>query len=81
MSRMGEDVIADITANRELIAHLHTAESPARSAPLAAGEIRYAPIVAAAGKAGFAGWWGLEFIPAGEALAELRAAAAMFRSL
>lgn len=55
MSRMGEDVIGDITHNRELIAHLHAAESPERSVPFRAGNINYGQIVKAATAAGYAG--------------------------
>jgi hydroxypyruvate isomerase len=78
MSRMGEDVIRDVVTHRELIAHLHTAESPQRSIPRREGEIRYGSIVEAITGAGYAGYWGLEFVPQGDVMAELEQAIATF---
>jgi hydroxypyruvate isomerase len=79
MSRMGEDVIGDIVGHPELIAHLHTAESPARSAPRRDGEINYGAVVQAGLAAGYVGYWGLEFVPQADRASELRAAIATFR--
>ncbi len=78
MSRMGEDVITDITNNLELIAHLHTAEKPRRSIPLPHGEIAYEKIIPAVMSAGYAGYWGLEFVVQGDVMAELQEAVATF---
>jgi hydroxypyruvate isomerase len=79
MSRMGEDVVGDIVGNRDLIAHLHTAESPERSIPRRDGSIRYGAIAEAVTAAGYEGYWGLEFVPQHDALAELAEAVAAFR--
>jgi hydroxypyruvate isomerase len=79
MARMGEDVIADITGNLALIAHLHTAEMPRRGIPRKAGAIPYGTIVPAVMKAGYQGWWGTEFVVQGDVMAELREAVATFR--
>lgn len=78
MSRMGEDVIADITRNLDLIAHLHTAEMPKRSIPQKAGAIPYGKIVPAVMKAGYQGFWGTEFVVQGDVMAELREAVKAF---
>lgn len=78
MSRMGEDVIADITANLDLIAHLHTAEMPKRSIPQRDGAIPYGKIVSAVTKAGYHGHWGTEFVVQGDVMTELREAVKTF---
>lgn len=78
MSRMGEDVVADITANLDLIAHLHTAEMPKRSIPQRDGAIPYGKIVPAVTKAGYQGYWGTEFVVQGDVMTELRAAVKTF---
>jgi hydroxypyruvate isomerase len=78
MSRMGEDVIADITQNLDLIAHLHTAEMPRRSVPQRNGAIPYEKIVAAVTKAGYQGYWGTEFVVQGDVMTELREAVKTF---
>jgi len=78
MSRMGEDVVADITKNLDLIAHLHTAEMPKRSVPQRAGAIPYGTIVPAVMKAGYQGYWGTEFVVQGDVMSELREAVQTF---
>jgi hydroxypyruvate isomerase len=78
MSRMGEDVIADITRNLDLIAHLHTAEMPKRSIPQKAGAIAYGRIVPAVMQAGYQGYWGTEFVVQGDVMTELREAVKAF---
>ena len=78
MSRMGEDVIADITANLDLIAHLHTAEMPKRSIPRKDGAIAYGKIIPAVMKAGYQGFWGTEFVVQGDVMTELREAVKTF---
>jgi hydroxypyruvate isomerase len=79
MSRMGEDVVQDILSHREIIAHLHTAESPKRSVPHRDGEIRYGKIVDAVMSGGYDGYWGLEFVPQADVMTELQEAVATFR--
>jgi hydroxypyruvate isomerase len=87
MERMGDDSNYDIVKHLSSIAHLHVAESPQRSVPLADGNIRHSQIVPAVVKAGYQGYWGLEYIPGKgeqshqEPLEELRQAVAMFRWL
>ena len=78
MSRMGEDVVADITGNLDLIAHLHTAEMPRRSIPRQQGAIAYGKIVPAVMKAGYQGFWGTEFVVQGDVMTELREAVKTF---
>jgi hydroxypyruvate isomerase len=78
MSRMGEDVVGDITGNLELIAHLHTAEKPRRSIPRRDGAIPYGEIVPAVMAKGYAGYWGLEFVVQGDVMGELRQALLAF---
>jgi hydroxypyruvate isomerase len=79
MSRMGEDVIKDVTSHRDIVAHLHTAESPKRSVPHMDGEIRYGAIVEAIVASGYSGYWGLEFVPQGDVMVEIAEAVATFR--
>jgi hydroxypyruvate isomerase len=79
--KMGDHSAADIVAHLDLIAHLHTAESPRRDAPRANGNIRYGEIVPQVMAAGYAGYWGLEFVPGGDALAELSESIALFQGL
>jgi hydroxypyruvate isomerase len=78
MSRMGEDVVADITGHLDLIAHLHTAEMPKRGIPRRDGAIPYGTIVPAVLRAGYRGFWGTEFVVQGDVMAELREAVATF---
>ena len=80
MHRMGEQTQDDILANLDIIAHIHVAETPRRTIPVAKGEIDYRKIVKAVRKAGYAGYWGLEFVPQGDALAEVAAACKLFQS-
>ena len=87
MERMGDDSAYDILKRLPAIAHLHVAESPNRSVPLADGNIRHSQIVPAVVKAGYQGYWGLEYVPGKaveghqEPLEELRQAVALFRWL
>ena len=80
MFRMGDDVLGDIVHHLDLIGHLHVAESPRRSIPVPGGEIPYATLVPAVLQAGYTGYWGLEFIPQGDPLAEIADASARFRA-
>jgi hydroxypyruvate isomerase len=81
MERMGDDSSRDIPANLSAIAHVHVAETPRRSRPCPAGNIDYTKIVRAVTKAGYAGFWGMEFIPDGDPLAELAEARDCFLAL
>jgi len=76
MVRMGDDPVADLCANLSLVAHLHLAEVPNRSVPLANGTIAHRTIVQQLANAGYGGWWGMEFIPTGDVYAELEQAVA-----
>lgn len=77
MERMGDASIVDVPANLAHIAHLHLAESPKRDAPQAAGTILYNRIVPAIVKAGYRGYWGMEFRPQQDSLVELGSAREM----
>jgi hydroxypyruvate isomerase len=81
MERMGENSIKDVTGNLNLIPHLHVAESPARTVPLAEGNIRYREIVGKIARAGCAGYWGMEFLPGNDVLGDMRTALTEFTSL
>ncbi len=81
MTRMGDDSVRDITANISAIAHLHVAETPRRNRPRPNGNIDYARIVRAVTGAGYAGFWGMEFTPDGNPLAELAEARSYFLSI
>jgi hydroxypyruvate isomerase len=74
MVRMGDDPLSDITANLPLIAHLHLAEAPSRSQPLAQGTIAHRDLYQRITAAGYRGWWGMEFIPGRDILGELKQA-------
>lgn len=81
MERMGDNSALDITSHLASIVHLHVAEYPRRSAPLADGNVRHSQIVPAVIKAGYQGYWGLEYIPGENPLDELRQAVALFQHL
>jgi hydroxypyruvate isomerase len=74
LARMGEDVLADLPANLDLVAHLHVAETPRRTVPVAGGAIDYPAIVRAVQAAGYQGYWGLEFLPGEDRFGEITAA-------
>ncbi|HEX2951183.1 MAG TPA: sugar phosphate isomerase/epimerase family protein [Armatimonadota bacterium] len=71
MQRMDEDVIRDLVDNIEYIGHIHVAESPRRTRPVAAGVLSYRDIIPAVIAAGYRGYWGLEFLPEGDAMDEI----------
>jgi hydroxypyruvate isomerase len=79
MARMGDRPEADITANLDLVAHLHCAETPRRSVPQAAGAVPYRGLARAVTAAGYRGCWGMEFIPGEDLYGELAQAAAAVR--
>ena len=79
MERMNCDSIKDITKNLQMVGHIHIAESPKRDIPLRDGEIKYGKIVPAIVKAGYEGYWGMEFFPT-DNMKDLKAAAELFNS-
>ena len=81
MERMGDDSGTDIVRHLDRIAHLHVAESPGRNAPRADGTIRYDRIIPRITKAGYEGYWGMEFVPGPGARQELRESISLFRRL
>jgi hydroxypyruvate isomerase len=80
MQRMGEDVAVTLLANLPLVCHLHFAGVPGRSLPGADTLPDYAPILRQVTAAGYGGYWGHEFVPAGDSLTELAQAFARFES-
>lgn len=79
MERMGDNSVGDIAGNLRYIEHVHVAESPRRDKPLARGAIAYESIVPAVMKAGYGGYWGLEFIPREDPRADLHESIGMLR--
>ncbi len=80
LARMGEDVLADALDNLDLVAHFHLADIPARTLPAADARIDYRALVSRVHAAGYRGYWGMEFCPRAQPLAELAAAVELFRS-
>jgi len=80
MRRMGEDVRATLLPGLAQVCHLHVAESPSRGIPRADGTADYRRLVREVQAAGYAGYWGQEFVPAGDPLEELARAFELFRS-
>jgi hydroxypyruvate isomerase len=82
MEMMGEDCsgVLGSAANIPMVGHLHIAEAKTRTMPVARGAIDYARIVKAAVKAGYSRYWGMEFIPKGDVMAELAASKKLFES-
>lgn len=79
MHRMGEEVLSDLSAHAEYIAHLHIAGSPRRDFPGTRQEIDYARIVKSVTSAGYKGFWGQEFLPSkDDPFSELEAAFMLF---
>jgi len=74
MERMNDDTATIIPPNLSHIAHLHVAAAPKRDCPATGGQIKYEKIVPAVVQAGYAGYWGLEFSPTGDPLAEVKRA-------
>jgi hydroxypyruvate isomerase len=68
----------DLLANLDLIGHIHVAESPGRTAPVAQGVIDYHAIIPPVLAAGYQGYWGLEYLPQGDPLTDIAAAATFF---
>ena len=80
MFRQQQDILADFAANMELIAHLHLAGAPRRDFPGPEQEIPYPEIIAAARRAGYTGYLGMEFVCAQEPLRQLKESVALFRN-
>ncbi len=68
------DVIATIRANKDYIAHYHTAGVPGRNEIDEKQELNYDAIMRAIAATGFKGWIGQEFTPKGDAAAALEQA-------
>ena len=82
MTCMGERCQKTLIPNLEKVAHLHFAEPPDRHAPRAAGGLALERMIPAILKAGYDGYWGMEFQPdKGATLNELRVARGLFLSL
>lgn len=62
---MGEDIVAELRANADRIAHVHVADAPGRHEP-GTGTVDYADFFAALREVGYGGYVGLEFRPAGD---------------
>ena len=80
MERMGEDSAKEIISNISHVAHIHVAESPKRTIPVADGNIRYGEIVKKISDAGYRGLWGMEFFPGDNVLGDLKTAFREFSS-
>ncbi|MBA3708594.1 MAG: TIM barrel protein [Planctomycetes bacterium] len=74
MARMGEDLERDIAARVDAICHMHVANPPDRSAPRDDGTIDWRVLRARAQQAGYRGYWGLEFLPRGDVMAQIATA-------
>jgi len=68
------NVIATIRANKDYIAHYHTAGVPGRNEIDENQELNYAGIMRAIAATGYKGWIGQEFQPKGDATASLEQA-------
>jgi hydroxypyruvate isomerase len=77
MQIMEGDVIRTIERHHDCIGHYHTGGVPGRHEIDGTQELNYPAIVRAIRATGFTGFLGQEFIPTGEPLAALRAAAAL----
>ncbi|OHD70583.1 MAG: hypothetical protein A2177_05920 [Spirochaetes bacterium RBG_13_68_11] len=73
--QIGEgNLIGNITANVDLLAHLHVADVPGRHEP-GTGEINFLNVLTAARSAGYEGCVGMEMIPTADPLAAIRSTA------
>jgi hydroxypyruvate isomerase len=73
------NLIGNITASVDLLAHVHIADVPGRHEP-GTGEIDYPNVLAAVRSAGYEGCVGMEMAPTGDALAAIRATARMIEA-
>jgi len=81
MSRMGEDVVADLSAKVDAIAHVHVAEAPDRSTPRRDGVVPLEAVCRTLAAHGYRGYLGLEYVPSGDPLADLARAVAAVRAI
>jgi hydroxypyruvate isomerase len=70
------NLIGNLAANVDLLAHLHVADVPGRHEP-GTGEINFPNVLAAVRSAGYAGCVGMEMVPSGHPEAAIRATARM----
>jgi len=70
------NLIGNLTANVDLLAHLHVADVPGRHEP-GTGEIDYPNVLAAVREAGYDGCVGMEMAPTGDPVAAIRDTARM----
>jgi hydroxypyruvate isomerase len=68
------NLVGNITANVDLLAHLHVADVPGRHEP-GTGEINFLNVLTAARAAGYEGCVGMELIPTADPLAAIRSTA------
>lgn len=74
MQIMEGDVIRNLTANVELIGHVHTAGNPGRHEIGGNQELNYPGIMAALSRTTYFGFVGQEFVPTGDPIAALEEA-------
>jgi hydroxypyruvate isomerase len=80
MHRMEENIYKDITNNISNISHFHIGGSPKRDFPGTTQAIDYSKVVREAQRAGYTGFWGMEFLPVSDPLEELEEAYKLFSS-
>jgi hydroxypyruvate isomerase len=73
------NLIGNITASVDLIAHFHIADVPGRHEP-GTGEIDYTNVLAAARSAGYEGCVGMEMAPTGDPITAIRTTARMIEA-
>jgi len=66
MDRMGEDAVTIALENLPWIGHFHIAGSQTRGYPSLEGPIDYRKVIREAHKAGYRGYWGVEYLPGSE---------------
>ncbi len=74
MQVMEGDIIRTVQTHHQHFGHYHIAGNPGRHEPDENQEINYPPIYRAIEATGFRGYVGMEFVPAGDPSAALRAA-------
>lgn len=70
------NLIGNLTANADLLAHLHVADVPGRHEP-GTGEIAFPNVLAAVRSAGYRGCVGMEMVPTGDPVEAIRSTARM----
>jgi hydroxypyruvate isomerase len=70
------NLIGSLTANVDLLAHLHVADVPGRHEP-GTGEINFPNVLAAVRRAGYDGCVGMEMVPTGDPVAAIRSTVRM----